>query len=224
MVSWKLSLREPATLKYAVVTCPLCNQRKARRLCPALGKQICPTCCGSKRLVEIQCPESCPYLASAREHPPAAALRRQQDDVGVLVRAMRDLNERQTRLFFLVASFLVDHQPMELHGLVDEDVVQAVDAQAATFETASRGVIYEHRPSSLPAERLANDLKPLLTEAGGQGGTAFQRDVAVVLRKVAGAARELGQGTEPNRRAFLELLKRVISKEKKPEARPTLIT
>ncbi len=193
-------------------------------MCPALGQQICPTCCGSKRLVEIQCPASCPYLTSAREHPPAAALRRQQDDIGVLVRAMRDLNERQTQLFFLVASFLVDYQPMELHGLVDEDVAQAVDAQAATFETASRGVIYEHRPASLPAERLANDLKPLLTEAGGPGGSAFQRDAAVVLRRVAEAAREVGQGAESQPRALLELLKRVINKEKEPETRPSLLS
>src|SRR4029079_6022625 len=54
----------------AHVICPLCGVRRARRGCPALGKQICAVCCGTKRLVEIQCPSDCAYLATAREHPP----------------------------------------------------------------------------------------------------------------------------------------------------------
>ena len=62
-------------------TCPLCGVRKARRECPALGRMICAVCCGTKRLVEIPCPDSCPYLASAREHPAAVVQRRQERDL-----------------------------------------------------------------------------------------------------------------------------------------------
>ena len=61
--------------------CPSCNRRKARRECPALGRAICPICCGTKRLVEIQCPSNCAYLASAREHPAAVVRRQQERDV-----------------------------------------------------------------------------------------------------------------------------------------------
>src|ERR1700704_4766830 len=57
------------------VVCPLCGQRKARRGCPALDKQICAVCCGTKRLVQIECPPDCAYLAVAREHRPPAAAR-----------------------------------------------------------------------------------------------------------------------------------------------------
>src|SRR5437867_4451151 len=87
----------------AVVVCPLCETRRARRPCPALGRQICALCCGTKRLVEIACPSDCPWLVSAREHPPAVAVRRQQHDVGLLVSFMRDLTERQSQLFFFVS-------------------------------------------------------------------------------------------------------------------------
>ena len=69
---------------------------------------------------------------------------------------MRDLNERQSQLFFLIAHV---SRPLSSRrncsALIDDDVAEAAAALAATFETASRGVIYEHRPASLPAERLA---------------------------------------------------------------------
>jgi hypothetical protein len=194
------------------VICPLCGQRKARRTCPALGQQICAVCCGTKRLVQIQCPADCAYLTTAREHPPAAVVRRQQHDVGLLMQFMRDLNQRQSQLFFLVNRFLVRYQPPELHPLLDDDVVEAADALAATLETSARGVIYEHRPASLPAERLMGALKPLLAESGGQrGGTPFERDAAFVLRRIAEAARGVRAGDAGNRRAFLDLLGRVIT-------------
>jgi hypothetical protein len=192
------------------VVCPLCRQRKARRSCPALGHQICAVCCGTKRLVEIACPSDCPYLASAREHPPAAALRQQQDDLSAVVRAMRDLNERQSRLFFMALRFLARYEPPALHALRDDDIADAMAALAATFETAARGVIYEHRPGSLPAERLAAALAPVLAEAGQAGGTAFQRDAAVVLRRVEGSAREAMEEGPDHRRRFVDLVRRVI--------------
>ncbi len=150
------------------------------------------------------------WLASAREHPPAVVVRQQQRDLGLLVPLMHDLNRRQSQLFFLVNSFINEYQPESLHRLVDDDVVDAADALAATYETAARGVIYEHRPQSLPAERLAAALKPLLAEAGKGQGTPFERDAAVVLRRVAESARAVAKATPGNRRAFVELLRRVL--------------
>jgi len=207
------------------VTCPLCRQRKARRACPALGQHICTVCCGTKRLVEIACPGDCPYLASAREHPPARVVRQQEDDLASLVRFMRDFNERQSQLFFVMLTLLARHSPThsqdperaaerflttELHSPVDEDVIGALAALAATFETASRGVFYEHRPQSLPAERLMSEFKPLLAEAGKGGGSTFERDAAVVLRRLEAAARQTLTDTTGHRRAFLDLVGRVM--------------
>ena len=202
------------------MTCPLCGQRKARRSCPALGKQICAVCCGTKRLVQIACPNDCAYLATAREHPSAAAVRQQQHDLSSIMRAMRDLNERQSRLLLLMLSFLARYQPPELQPLIDEDVSEAAAALAATFETAARGVIYEHRPASLSAERLANTLKPVLAEAGRDLGTTFDRDAAVVLRRVEAAARDAGELAGDRRRGFLDLVGRLISKQDQAPSEP----
>jgi hypothetical protein len=198
------------------VTCPLCGVRKARRGCPALGRQICAICCGTKRLTEIACPNDCTWLASAREHPPAAVVRQQQNDLSLLVQFMRDFSERQSRLFFLVQTFLNGYQAPELQALIDDDVAEAVEALAATYETASRGVIYEHRPSSLAAERLAAALRPVLAEAGKGLGSSFERDVAVVLRRV-GEAVAAARAKEPaNGRAFLAIVSRVIRRPEGP--------
>jgi len=194
------------------VVCPLCGTRRARRGCPALGQQICAVCCGTKRLVQIQCPSDCAWLMSAREHPPAVAVRQQQRDIGLLVQFMRDFSERQSQLFLLINTFLVRYEPGDLLSLIDADVVEATAALAATFETAARGVIYEHRPASLPAERLTSALKSVLAEAGHGGGSAFERDVAVVLRRVAEAVGDVRALEQDNRRAFLDLLGRVITK------------
>ena len=211
--------------------CPLCGTRRARRTCPALGKQICAVCCGTKRLVQIQCPADCAYLATARDHPAAVVVRQQHRDVAFVAQSIRDFSERQSELFFLIATTLVrdagrgeppstlslggTEVPGDLRlmdSLLDDDVADAMNALAGTFETAARGVIYEHRPASLPAERLVATLKPLVAEAGRGLGSSFERDAAAVMRRIAEAARET-RGVEPqNRRAFLDLLGRVLAR------------
>jgi hypothetical protein len=190
--------------------CPLCGSRRARRGCPAVGQQICAICCGTKRLVEIQCPSDCPYLASAREHPAATVVRQQQRDFGMVMHVLRDFNKPQSQLFLLIASFLNQYKPLELQTVIDDDVVEAATALAATFETASKGVIYEHRPTSLSAQRLMSELKPLLAEAGKGRGSTFERDAAVVLRRVEDAARAARTADAENRRALLDTLGRVF--------------
>jgi hypothetical protein len=201
------------------MACPLCGTRRPRRACPALGQQICPVCCGTKRLVQIQCPSDCAYLASAREHPAAVAVRRQQRDVSLLLQHVRDLNQPQSELFLLMNTFLLRYEPPELQALVDDDVVEATAALAATYETAARGVIYEHRPAALPADRLATALRPLIAEAAKRGGASFDRDAAVVLRRIEEAARAVRAADPSNRRAYLDLLDRVLAKDDRPAAR-----
>lgn len=124
---------------------------------------------------------------------------------------MRDLSERQSELFFLIAEFLARYQAPELHAPMDDDVAEAIGSLAATFETASRGLIYDHRPASVLAERLTTELKPVLSQAGQRGGSAFERDVAVALRRIEEAVREVRAVDQTNRQAFLDLLRRMTT-------------
>src|SRR5215469_1264263 len=172
MKNWRFSSR---IIQCRQMVCPLCGIRRAKRGCPALGKEICAVCCGTKRLTEIQCPSDCVYLAAAREHPAAVVVRRQRHDVGFVMQFVRDFSERQSQVFVLIATFLIRSgaDTSALQPLIDEDVVDAMRALASTYETAARGVIYEHRPASLPAQRVVSGLRPLLAEAGKSGGSAF---------------------------------------------------
>lgn len=204
--------------------CPLCHDRRGRRACPALGQPICSICCGTKRQVEVQCPRDCVYLACAREHPPAAIIRQRQQDIGLLTHYMRDLNEAQSELFFVLSACLQRYEPADLQSLIDDDVAEAAAALAATAETASRGVIYEHQPASLSGRRLAATIKPLLAEAGKGGGGTFERDAAVVLRRTEEAARDVRRVEPTNRRAFIDLLSRLTGTPAgQPADRPTAV-
>src|SRR5688572_33379775 len=139
--------------------CPVCAQRKGRRDCPALRQTICTVCCGTKRLVEINCPSDCVHLVAAREHPAAAVKRRQERDLAVLLPTIQSLTERQHQLFFVMHVVVARHKPEGFGRLVDDDVAEATAAFASTLETAARGVIYEHTPESATARKLLGELK-----------------------------------------------------------------
>jgi hypothetical protein len=191
------------------MTCPECGQRKARRECPALGRTICPVCCGTKRLTEIACPPGCEYLASAREHPAAVVKRQQERDVATLLPTIRNLTERQYQLFFLFQTVIKRHKPEGFARLVDEDVADAATALAATLETSARGVIYEHVATSAVARGLVGELKAMLAEMRQQGATVYDREAAIVLRSIEQGARESRkQGTSDT--AYLTLMARLL--------------
>jgi hypothetical protein len=165
-------------------------------------------------LTEIRCPSDCGYLTLAREHPPAVAVRQHERDVALVLQFVRDFSNRQSQLFLLVASFLARYPAPALQPLIDEDVAEAASAMAATFETASRGVIYEHRPASLAAERLAAALKAALGETATDQGASFDRDAAAVLRRIQAAVADTRTAEPASRRAFLDMLDRIIRKER----------
>ena len=197
--------------------CPSCGHRKARRECPALAKTICPVCCGTKRLVEIQCPSDCGYLASAREHPAAVVRRQQERDVSRLLPTIRHLTERQYQLFFLLHTLIARHRPQGLTRLVDSDIAEAAAALAATLETAARGVIYEHTPQSPPAQVLAAEMKTVLAQIREQGATAYDRETAIVLRAIEQGAREVKAPDEGNA-AYVDLMARLLQNTESPQS------
>jgi hypothetical protein len=192
------------------MTCPSCGQRKGRRSCPALSQTICTVCCATKRLVEIDCPDDCPHLASAREHPAAQVKRQQERDVAMLFPSIRHLTERQYQLFFLFHTAIARHVPEGFSRIVDDDVAQAAQAVASTLETAARGVIYEHAPSSLPAQRLATDLRTLLIQIRAQGGTVSDAEAAITLRAVEQGAKDVRKADGANETAYLTLMARLL--------------
>lgn len=190
--------------------CPVCHQRRAKRACPALGKQICAVCCGTKRLVEISCPPDCGYLSSARIHPPAVIQRQQELDRAMMLPLVHGLSERQARVFLMLSAVASKYQPDTLQKLVDEDIAQAAGALASTLETAAKGIVYEHRPASLVAARLMAELKGVVDEIVKNAGSALERDAAIALRRIEHAATTMAT-VRPNTNELQQLLTRVLA-------------
>jgi hypothetical protein len=191
------------------MTCPACGHRKAKRACPALGQTICTVCCATKRLVEINCPDDCVHLSAAREHPAAVVKRQQERDVAALLPAIHHLTERQHQLFFFFNTVVTRYQPDGLARLNDDDVAEAAATVAATLETSTRGVIYEHTAQSPIAQRLGKELQRKLEELRQQGATIYDREAAVALRAIEQGARE-ARKTDPSPTAFMTLIGRLL--------------
>ena len=173
------------------MSCPVCHQRKAKRACPALGKQICAVCCGTKRLVEISCPADCGYLSASRSHPPAVIQRQQELDRAMMLPLLQGLSERQARVFLMLAALTSRHQAETFQKVIDDDIAQAAGSLASTLETAGRGIVYEHQPASLVASRLMGELKNLVDEIVKNAGSGLERDAAIALRRIEHAAKTM---------------------------------
>jgi len=199
--------------------CPLCQERQARRTCPAAGRQICAVCCGTKRQVELACPPDCGYLAMSQAHPPATIRRQQERDAGFVGYMLEGLSRRESELFWVLVTFLAGVTTDPLARLVDEDLADAAGCLAATYETAGRGLIYEHRPQSLASQRLVTDLKgfmaTLVREADASVVRTVEREAAVVLRRVEKGAREAGRMIDEGPASAIGTIARVVSAAKR---------
>ena len=191
------------------MVCPLCGERKAKRACPALNKLICAVCCGTKRLVEINCPSDCVYLTTAKAHPPAVVQRQLEHDRALLLPLLGGMSERQARVFLMLSALVARHQGEPFQTLKDEDITLAAEALASTLETSMRGIVYEHRAATVPADRLLTELKGMVAEITKEGGSALERDAAIALRRLETAAREIAK-SNPTGAAFQQLLIRLL--------------
>jgi hypothetical protein len=149
-------------------------------------------------------------------------VRQHRQDLGVVVAFMRDLNSRQSQLFFLIATLIARYKSSELESIIDDDVAEAAGTLAATYETAARGVIYEHRPTSVPAGRLATALKAAFAEAAGGVSSVFERDAALILRRIEDMARRIRELDQAKPRALIGLLERAVQNaDEAPTEAPT---
>ena len=135
--------------------------------------------------------------------------------MAALLPSMSGLTERQHQLFFLFQSVIARSHPDGLARLTDEDVAEAAHACAATIETAAKGVLYEHTPATLPAQKLAGELRALLVEVRQHGATVYDREAAIALRAIEKGARTLTRPGEPT--AYMALMGRLLQVNKAAE-------
>lgn len=132
--------------------CHLCETRPPRRACPALGRDICPVCCGEQREESIDCPLDCPHLREARRHERAPAR-----NPAALPNADIEVTERflaENEPLVVLAGRVLAIAALQTPGAADSDLRDALDSLTRTYRTASSGLIYESRPSNRIADAI----------------------------------------------------------------------
>jgi hypothetical protein len=170
-------------------------------------------------VTEIACPTNCVYLEAAQRHPAAATKRQQERDLAVLLTTLGHVSEAQLELFFLIQTWLLRFKPGDFGSVVDADLADATSALAASFETASRGVIYEQQAQSRNAEHLRRELQAFLAQIGRGGGPRFEAQAAEVLRGIERGASHEAEGIGPGEQDYLSLVARVL-RERPPAVAP----
>ncbi len=122
---------------------------------------------------------------------------------------VQGLSENQTQLFIGLQAVIRRFADSAVPPLADVDIAEACRALASTFETADRGIIYEHQPTALQAQGLAAQLKTTLDGVAKNPNSSMQRQIAAVLRRIEEGARTADESLDDGSRSYLELLERL---------------
>lgn len=142
--------------------CAICQTRRPRRFCPGVRGDICSLCCGAEREVTVDCPLDCEFLREGRRHekaPERTAAEFPNRDIQVPEKLLR-ANEQL--LTFL--SLNVFRTAMQVPGVVDSDVLEALDGLIRTYRTLQSGVYYESRPNNPLAGSIYDAVQRALAE------------------------------------------------------------
>lgn len=123
------------------VLCRICNTRRAKRACPAVGGDICAVCCGREREVSLSCPLECDYLQDAhqREKPvPVSDSELSNPDIQVNEEFVATHEEL---VLFAIYSLL--QASLRTSGAVDRDVLDALSTLIQSHRTLESGLIYD---------------------------------------------------------------------------------
>ena len=141
-----------------------------------------------------------------------------------LLPRISDLTEPQYRLFLFLQGVILQYARTADPTPLDIDAAEAAATVAATLETAGKGIIYEHPAATIPAQRLATELRKVVADVAQRNGAdagRVERDAATALRHMEAAARtahsEVPDPTYPDM-SWLALASRLMSAAAAAEA------
>jgi len=199
------------------VSCPICQQRKEKRLCPAVHGKICAQCCGEQREVTLDCPSDCPYLLQARQQQrprETTELDRASmfPDVEIAEQFLYEREQLIMGLSFALARSARAGRSLEGHTLTDRDLISALTSLAQSYQTlVESSLIYEQPTANLAHQQIAREVAVMVREfreaESKHLGYSRLRDSEVLKALVfllrMGMARTSGR---PKSRAFADFL------------------
>lgn len=164
--------------------CIICEQRKAKRYCPAKRRSICPVCCGEKRGVEINCPLDCPYYVEGQKYQQEKITRQRLKKEGAQPYIRRaELYNKNPEIFAKIELALATLFRMD-GKLTNGEVAEALELVIKTLDTEKKGILYEYRSENRIVNELSGRVLDILREYTdrtqvGQGRVSldYARDV-----------------------------------------------
>lgn len=208
--------------------CPICEKRKAVRLCPAKAQSICTICCATEREVTIDCPSDCEYLIASRRYDD----RREEVDWSTLpfpdVKVHPSWLEEHRQLLDVLAFAICEYAGAH-PAIVDSDVISAAKSLAESYRTLTSGLYYENPPGQGERQELYDALKSAIatyrreTEriVGSGVRDSEVRDGLIAFVQIG----HLQTNHRPKGRAFLDFLRRQFPEQEfgKPQSRIVLL-
>jgi hypothetical protein len=146
--------------------CPQCNNRPAKRFCPALRTRICAICCARERMLELACPESCPYLVDARVSATKRESALRAKEATTITASDRTLNERALTSLEAIEFAIVNAGrgvgSPPIQGIDDTEILAAIQNTIKNLETEESGLIYEHRAAIPRIDELSRRIRARL--------------------------------------------------------------
>jgi hypothetical protein len=195
------------------MTCKICETRRARRTCPAVGGEICSMCCGTERENTLNCPLDCVYLREARLREEPQDLPPEQVPNQDIRISDRFLNENGALLGEMMRELA--EVGLGVPGIVDFDLREALDSLVRTYRTRESGLYYDSKPANLLAagihERVQEGVDAFRRAAAERFGinTVRDADVLGVLAFLQRVELRLNNGRRRGR-AFLDFLRQQI--------------
>ncbi len=200
--------------------CIVCNGRKGKRHCPAKGTLICAKCCGEKRVLEIDCPESCEYLKEGRAREVSQNYMRhlRPQDSAKAARYQHALANLEDVIAHL--ELVIAEEKRASRDLTDSDVAEVMDLLLQTVRTEEKGIIYEHTSSNLRVEPLRRQLRDAIQrhrypEEQGREGIKL-RDAVDCLELIRDIAEShVRASSSPT--AYVDFLRRLLPAQSRLE-------
>lgn len=202
--------------------CILCDNRKAKRYCPAKRAEICPVCCGEKRGVEINCPPDCRYFVEGQKqhHKKVMHQRLRKEGARTYVRRA-ELYARNPEIFARIEMTFA-RSFRENKELKDTDLVSALELVQKTLETEKKGLLYQHQGDNTYSNRVSDNVLSVISELKDNpdvGGRINLDFLVSVMNEFLGEAKFYSEN-EKNPRAYLIHILRYYPEETPQEKSP----
>jgi hypothetical protein len=119
-------------------------------------------CCGAEREVTVDCPLDCEFLREGRKHE-KAPVRNPAEFPNRDIRVPEELMRANEQLLTVLSSNIF-RTAMHVPGVVDCDVLEALDGLIRTYRSLQSGVYYESRPTNPLAGSIYDAVQAALAE------------------------------------------------------------